>query len=131
MAQNHIKTVKPGKTAPSIGRNDPNRPSTCCADGQTLDVFEGASGMSADLALSVVQRGFGKCHGGGAMYQAAFAGELAAVARGWPHEAGFHLDGDNAHVGLHTARSSGHGHVHQRHAGPAVRHAKGVEVLGQ
>jgi hypothetical protein len=31
---------------------------------------------------------------------------------------------------FHAARGRGHHHVQQRHAGAAVRHAKGIEVLG-
>ena len=73
--------------------------------------------VTVSAAFFIKNRGLGEGHGLGAVHQAAFGRELAACGL---HEAGFHLDGDHAHVRIHTACRRGHGHIQQGHAGPAV-----------
>ena len=84
--------------------------------------------MRAKAALFVIKARLHKSHRAGTVDQVAFAGEFAAISRGGPHKAGFHLDGDHTHVFLNAARCCGHRDIKQRHASPAVSDCKGVQV---
>ena len=82
--------------------------------------------MRASIPFGVKYRRFSERHRGRAVHQSPLRRDQPT---GRPHEAGFHLDGDDAHVVLHAARRRGHRDIQERHHRAAVRHVEGVLVF--
>jgi hypothetical protein len=99
---------------------------------QRAQELEGAGGVRAQRAASVVHAALAEGHAAGAVQQPPVGHQ---PPRRGPQEAGLHLDGDDARhavlVGVaHAARRMGHHHVQQRHQDAAVRDGPRVLHFG-
>ena len=94
---------------------------------QLAHQFECAAGFGARFAICAVQRHFGKGKRGGALQAMRMRGKRALCGG---KKLGVHLHRSGTHGGRLAAHGSSHSHIHQRHASPAVNHAKSIEVLG-
>lgn len=82
--------------------------------------------MRAWSALRIKYCAFRKCQSSAAVYQPRLGHQYTL---GRPHEASFHFNRDNTHIGLHGSRCVRHADIQQRHRGTAVYHIEAVEVL--